>query len=297
MRKKISVFAMLLTMLGCSGGDDGAGDVGAAQDTAAEMDLTADLGSDLAGDLESRADTREEVCLPPGVLVEGECLTPEALATFDDLGLAAGEFWNGSDGEGGIASGAVWLKNDYNAEWQTWTGWAVSAVQDTETPGQDNQYAAIPGMGAADTLAYAVAYDPTGMGMDPPTLTSADGGLLNVAGMFVTNTTWTWSSMNSGDDYCKVFGGTDGTDPDWFLLTVRGLDQEGEETGSVELYLADFRSDDPAQDHILDAWTWLDLSELGPVASIEFTLSSSDVGEWGMNTPAYFAVDEILINN
>ena len=59
----------------------------------------------------------------------------------------------------------------------------------------------------------------------------------------------------------------------------------------MPFYLADYRSTDSAHDYIVDDWTWVDLSGLGTVDRIEFTLSSSDVGSFGMNTPAYFAMD------
>jgi len=63
----------------------------------------------------------------------------------------------------------------------------------------------------------------------------------------------------------------------------------------VEFYLADFQFTDNAFDYILDGWTWVDLSSLGSaVKTLEFALSSSDTGMWGMNTPAYFALDNLL---
>jgi hypothetical protein len=44
----------------------------------------------------------------------------------------------------------------------------------------------------------------------------------------------------------------------------------------------------------LNTWATVDLTTL-PAATrkLKFTLSSSDVGGFGMNTPAYFAVDNI----
>jgi hypothetical protein len=34
-----------------------------------------------------------------------------------------------------------------------------------------------------------------------------------------------------------------------------------------------------------------------PVFSLSFELESTDVGEWGMNTPAYFAMDNLEVYN
>jgi hypothetical protein len=69
-------------------------------------------------------------------------------------------------------------------------------------------------------------------------------------------------------------------------LTITGKDEAGAETDSVDFMLADGTE-------IVDSWTWVDLSSLGEVKSIVFSLSSSDTGPFGMNTPSYFAIDGI----
>ncbi|MHC4324705.1 MAG: DUF4465 domain-containing protein, partial [Planctomycetota bacterium] len=58
--------------------------------------------------------------------------------------------------------------------------------------------------------------------------------------------------------------------------------------------LADYRFEDAGEDYIVDTWQYVDLTSLGEVVSLEFALSSSDVGDWGMNTPGSFAVDTIV---
>ncbi|MBT3193431.1 MAG: DUF4465 domain-containing protein, partial [Verrucomicrobia bacterium] len=48
------------------------------------------------------------------------------------------------------------------------------------------------------------------------------------------------------------------------------------------------------EDYIVGEWTWVDLTSFGPaVKSLHFSLSSSDNGAWGMNTPAYYAIDDL----
>jgi hypothetical protein len=62
--------------------------------------------------------------------------------------------------------------------------------------------------------------------------------------------------------------------------------------------LADFRFADNAKDYILDSWSIVDLSmpqnEVGPRDSFVFELMSSDNGQFGMNTPGFFAIDELI---
>jgi hypothetical protein len=100
--------------------------------------------------------------------------------------------------------------------------------------------------------------------------------------------------MLNGDAYAKKFGGETGGDPDWFMLTITGKDADGNEVDTVDFYLADYRFEDNGEDYIVDTWQYVDLTSLGEVMSLEFALSSSDVGDWGMNTPGYIAIDTIM---
>ena len=89
-----------------------------------------------------------------------------------------------------------------------------------------------------------------------------------------------------------------GTDPDFFLLTINGFDASGSATGSQEFFLADFRSADPAEDFIIDDWQTVDVSGLN-ATSLSFDFSGSDTsvfdGQEFLNTPTYFAADNIVI--
>ena len=64
-------------------------------------------------------------------------------------------------------------------------------------------------------------------------------------------------------------------------------------TGTKDFYLADCRSEDSTDWYILNTWAYMDLSPLGAVRQIRFTLSSSDTGTYGMSTPAYFCYDNL----
>jgi hypothetical protein len=116
-----------------------------------------------------------------------------------------------------------------------------------------------------------------------------------VSGLYVTNNNYTYYSMLNGDLYSKKFGGTNGNDPDFLLLTITGKDSDGNVTGAVEFYLADFRFEENSRDYIASTWWFVDLTSLGAVKSLEFSLRSSDNGVFGMNTPAYFAIDNIIL--
>ena len=232
-----------------------------------------------------------------GYIMEDDTCVSDLITDFEDLTLESESYWNGASGPGSMSSfetGDATLSNFYDDEYSYWEGFAYSNSTDTTTPSFENQYSAIPGGGEADSENYAVGYYSTFYGYPPPTVMFSNAGSgYTVAGLYVTNTTYAYLAMRDGDAVSKQFGGTSGEDPDWFLLTIHGLDTNGQETGTVEFYLADFRFQDTSEDYFIEEWTWVDLSSLGPVAGLQFTLTSSDNGQYGMNTPAYFAIDTL----
>jgi hypothetical protein len=201
----------------------------------------------------------------------------EQIADFEDLSLGAESYWNGSDGSGGFSSGGVWFNNNYDTIYGSWDGFGYSNITDTSSSGWASQYNAIAGGGQGGSANYAVGY----MGwVEPPTIT-LDTAMI-VAGLYVTNNNYAYYSMLNGDAFAKKFG-----EDDWFLLTMTGKDETGAVTGTVDFYLAEGTD-------ILNSWRYVDLTSLGEVKSVEFGLSSSDTGSWGMNTPAYFAIDTVI---
>jgi hypothetical protein len=42
-------------------------------------------------------------------------------------------------------------------------------------------------------------------------------------------------------------------------------------------------------------WTKFDLSALGKVVMVVFDMDGTDKGDWGLNTPAYFAYDDVAV--
>lgn len=170
---------------------------------------------------------------------------------------------------------------------ERWNGVAYSKHTDTTKVGIDGMLVAMPGKGADNSETYAV-YN----GNAPVTFEYENGA--RPKNIQITNNAYAYSSMMKGDQYAKKFGGTEGTDPDFFRLTIIGLDANDEETGKVEFLLADYRFEDNTKDYIVDTWERVDLSSLGTVSKLAFSLESSDTGEWGMNTPAYFAFDNLV---
>ena len=204
--------------------------------------------------------------------------------------LGTGEYYPGDEDEYGFIAGGAYFSNYYMPDWNYWSDFALSRVNDTVTEGLANQFAVYtPGTGVGGGGTYAVSF---AYGSRPTITLPCERAI--VRQIRLNNTTYTALSMLNGDSFAKKFGGRDGTDPDWLMVTITGWDAAGNETGSVDFMLADYRFDDPADDYIVDAWTTVDLTPLGDqVASLTFAVSGSDVGAWGLNTPGYFALDDL----
>ena len=216
------------------------------------------------------------------------------IVTFDDLSLDPESYFNGSNDAGGFTTTGVAFNNFFDTTYGPyWEGFAYSNTTDTTTPDYTNQYSAITGSGMDNSSIYGVAY--LGFFEFVPAITFADEVHLGEA--YITNTTYTFLAMQDGNAPAKKFGGDTGDDPDFYKVTITGKDEDDVQTGVVEFYLADFRFEDNSQDYIIDDWTAVDLSGLGRVKTLEFSVSSSDTGDYGINTPSYFAIDNVEIDN
>jgi hypothetical protein len=204
-------------------------------------------------------------------------------ATFDDLGLTTlppGAFLDPPTSGGSFTSGGITFQND-----GSYSGFSASTTMDSTTPGFGNQYSNITGSGAGSSAGFGVAFSNSTILLSTPQI---------VLGAEFTNTTYAALSMRNGDAFAKQFGGATGDDPDFFRLVIEGVDSLGGSTGIIEFMLADYRFADGSLDFILDEWILLDLTGLGIVSELRFDFESSDVGGSGINTPTYFAIDNLV---
>jgi hypothetical protein len=74
------------------------------------------------------------------------------------------------------------------------------------------------------------------------------------------------------------------------------LDEFHNKLDSTDFYLADFRSENPQDHFILSSWKNFSFGFENPSFALTFRIESSDIGDWGMNTPAYFALDNLSID-
>lgn len=209
---------------------------------------------------------------------------PKVTVTFDAITLPSeGYIDNSSYTENGVTFNNAYHDMD---GWVSWDGFSVSNLHDKVTPGYENQYSVYADGGANGSANFAVCYYSTIWGPENTSFFSlASGKEGNELTLMINNNTYAALSMKEGDAYAKKFEAGD-----WFKVTATGYKEDGTQTGTADIYLADFRD---GKTYICAEWTKVDLSALGTFNKVAFTISSSDVGDYGMNTPAYFCIDNV----
>ncbi len=213
-----------------------------------------------------------------------------AVATFDDLPLAAESYWKydrDADEDTFIDaffSGSFQFGNFPMVQWGAWMGYGYANETATQFLNYDHQFRNAVGGGAANTAAYGVAYM---MGADMTIHVSASDAGIVVPGVYVTNAAVTLNSILNGDGYSPKFTSEDG---DYMILSFIGLDASGGQTGKVDVPLADYRGVSP---QVLTAWEWVDLSSLGAVCSLNMEYSSSKQA----TVPGYACFDQLGAKN
>lgn len=188
--------------------------------------------------------------------------------------------------EGGIDFAYTYSESEYEGVvYLSWTGFVVSNNKDKSTAGFGNQYSVYGDGGQGGSKQFGVCHITSDNAPQYGSFSFAGGAVYEIDHLYVNNSTYAALSMRDGDDYAKKFAAGD-----WFKLTATGYDADDKETASKELFLADYTA---GKSQILSNWTKVPLASLGKVNKVVFTLSSTDSGERGMNTPAYVCVDNI----
>lgn len=230
---------------------------------------------------------RKFTLLFSALVLGSTAMKAQTIATFEALTLAhADTFYTNYTASGtdvgfnnGLAHFPCVYDTSFGGYWDH--GFAYSNMTDSVTSGYTNGYSAKAGSGVAGSAQYVVGYG-------SHNLIKLTGAALNhpVQGVYVTNNTYAYNSMRDGDAFAHKFH-----NGDWFLLKARGYSGGVLKADSATFYLANFLFPDSTHNYIVKDWAWFNLNTLGNVDSIQFTLTSSDNGMFGMNTPAYFCMD------
>ena len=86
-----------------------------------------------------------------------------------------------------------------------------------------------------------------------------------------------------------VFNARAFTENDTLALIISALNSSMEETKSITYYLA-------VDGEKNDGWIKVPLTALGQAAGLSFRMTTTDIGQFGENTPMYFALDGLTVN-
>jgi hypothetical protein len=213
---------------------------------------------------------------------------------FENSMLDTVKLLNGSDGlrMHYFNTGEMIFPVKWDTTYKYWaSGWAMSKIIDNtiENPNfTKHLYSAAPGFGVENGTGKAFMVGQSGSFFF---LQRRNSGDFPLKGFYVSNSTYAYNSMKFGDMFAKKFGGVSGNDQDSFVLIIRSYKQS-KAVDSQRVVLADFRFADANKDYILNQWKFVTLKD-AYTDSISFDLVSSDNGQFGMNTPAFFVLDGV----
>ncbi len=173
-------------------------------------------------------------------------------------------------------------------------GIAPSDFHDTQSHSYTNQCSVFFSQsgngngGHAGSKMFGIVYEAQGFGT-PPALSFPVNEERTIESLWVANSTYTALTIERGNEYTNPLEETGG----WFKVTIRGIRLSGASAGSVDFYLADFRT--PQSPGLIREWTQISLAGLGDIHKLEFTFSGSDMGDYGLNTPSYCCIDDIRV--
>ncbi|MCH5175678.1 MAG: DUF4465 domain-containing protein [Prevotellaceae bacterium] len=214
------------------------------------------------------------------------------VADFENLYVPEQGYENGANLNGSFVSGSFEFTNFYSPEYGGFWGlFGYANSTSTTYKSLADQYNNVVGGGANDSENYLVAYASDWYGSCQIALKNNDEAAV-IPGCYITNSAYVeWAILNgdgitdNGQD--KGFG-----NGDYLKLTVTA-----DNGNTLEYYLADYRSANADEHYYVNTWEWLDLTSLGEVKTLSFSMEGSKKGAWGLNTPTYFCLDDIGAEN
>ena len=207
---------------------------------------------------------------------------------FTHLGAGEGNSWGGY-----YWDGFTYSKNGDNADYgEDWIDhqWGNMAGGGIKTDADGNILKDENGVVLTDRdIPYLLAY----WGFSEytyPSLSVFFNDAYRAKGVYVNNSPWTYFANIHGDGFARALD----KDGDYFKLFIHGLDENHNDNGQkVEYYLAKNENGTLIQS---SNWEWIELSALGEIYGIYFTMESTDNDPmFGMNTASLFCMDKLQV--
>ncbi len=208
---------------------------------------------------------------------------------FEDLTLEENSSWTGADGSGVFTSSYLSLYNDYDQTYGSWQGFAYTNTTDTETYYYTN-ISATAGHGYDNSENYVIGF----VGTDWM------NGYTPIPTSMSINTSESGSFENRGAYFCLPVYTSKYIDADSFYATngfyyklLLSAYADGNFVAEREVLMADFTD---GNSYKMTDWTYVDLSWIETADSLTVIALCNDSGEWGINTPTYFCMDNFGAN-
>ncbi|WP_295730462.1 DUF4465 domain-containing protein [uncultured Muribaculum sp.] len=133
---------------------------------------------------------------------------------------------------------------------------------------------------------YLVSYANKYYGQHPADMAFNDGKAYEAIGVYVNLNSYPYYCIEYGDAFARAFH-----NGDRFTLTIHGIAPDNSEK-AIDVDLASYTNGDLT---INRGWKYVDLTSLGVVNEIYFSLVSTDAAAWGDNTPDYFCLDKLMV--
>jgi hypothetical protein len=226
--------------------------------------------------------------------------------TFNDVGYPyikfndnAFSFMHLGAGDGSSYGGIYWdgftySKNGDNTDYGSgnWfdNQWGNMAGGGIKTDAEGNVLKDENGVVLTDlNVPYLLGYLGYG-GYTYPPLSVFFDDVYQADGVYINTSPWPYYANIHGDGVARPLN----QNGDYFKLFIHGLDENHHDNGQkVEYYLAKYENGTLTQS---PNWEWIDLSGLGAVGGIYYTMESTDISYGYMNTAAYFCMDKLQVH-
>ena len=165
----------------------------------------------------------------------------------------------------------------------SWEGFTISQV-DTDTMNVFSCVAkgGVQGEGTPYAIGYYSDYVSSTLGYASNMILFKDAYYPQY--VYICQNSNTFEAISNGLTPANKF-----TEKDSLVLTISGIDDEWHDTQQVVYFLALGRE-------FNQGWVKVDISSIGATKGLSFRIRSTDVGQWGTNTPTYFALDKLTVN-
>ncbi len=241
-----------------------------------------------------------------------DTLTLDLTAFLADFNQTEDGYWDGTYSDMPVETDYFLFSHkgeQNNGEMSYWEGFTICTSGDMENYGAEgssdawitHQWGCMAGGGLNENCLaerdkpYMVAYwgfhaeklDPDYHSLR---VNFADGKQHKAVGVWICNHPWPYYGNINGDGFASAFT----QEGDYFALVAHGLNDKGEPTGvSTKLMLATYSNGQLRQSR---DWQYMDLTTLGTLSGIYFTMETTDNDAlYGANTAVYFCLDRMQV--